>query len=94
MARDGQGNYEPVQQQVASDDTVHEVVNDPVKPKTYYDDGPFDAPSSEDEDDLEVYGEKHIEQPPSGEGEGLLPRHQLDLLAKPKVRISLLPYSP
>src|ERR1700742_2067579 len=86
MARPPQGEYEPVQQDnTDSEDTVHEISNEPTRPKVYYEDGPFDASSSDSGDDMEVYGEKDVQNPANGtEVEGLLPRHRLDLAPKPK----------
>jgi hypothetical protein len=73
-------------------DVERGVYTDTIRPKTYYDEGPYEVPSSESGDDGEPYKEGNIQQAGINEGdevEGLLPRQRVDLLPRKQVSTTL-----
>lgn len=88
MAQDGPGASDAVEADENVLRTVIEESRDEYRPKMYYGDGSFDAPSSEsgDGDDFEVYGEKDVQAPTNdAENEGLLSLHRPDIQPKKQV---------
>jgi hypothetical protein len=55
--------YSPLPGNGDTDDAQHYVVPTPIRPATYYGQGPFDAPSSDEEDEL--LEKEHVEPPRS-----------------------------